>query len=60
MYGERGVKVFIREYGKPSIDDALYFTGTRRADFRNVKPASPWRCVALTRREKSSRMWVAR
>ena len=37
MYGERGVKVFVREYGKPTGDDTLYFTGTHRADFRNVK-----------------------
>jgi len=37
MYGERGVKVFVREYGKPTGDDTLYFTGTHRADCRNVK-----------------------
>ena len=33
--GERGVKVFVREYGKPTGDDTLYFTGTHRADCRN-------------------------
>jgi len=37
MYGEHGVKVFVREYGKPTGDDTLYFTGTHRADCRNVK-----------------------
>ena len=37
MYGERGVKVFVREYGKPTGDDTLYFTGTHRADCRNEK-----------------------
>ncbi|MHB1237745.1 MAG: MvaI/BcnI family restriction endonuclease [Gallionella sp.] len=37
MYGEKGVKVFVREYGKPTGDDTLYFTGTHRADCRNEK-----------------------
>jgi len=37
MYGERGVKVFVRKYGKPTGDDTLYFTGTHRADCRNEK-----------------------
>jgi hypothetical protein len=31
------VKVFVREYGSPTGDDTLYFTGTHRADCRNVK-----------------------
>jgi len=37
MYGEEGVKVFVRKYGKPSGIDTLYFTGTHRADCRNEK-----------------------
>lgn len=36
MYGEQGVKVFVREYGKPTGDDTLYFTGTHRVDCRNA------------------------
>ena len=32
LYGENGVKVFVREYGKPAGDDTLNFTGTHRAD----------------------------
>jgi hypothetical protein len=30
-------KTFVREYGKPTGDDTLYFTGTHRADCRNEK-----------------------
>jgi hypothetical protein len=37
MYGENGVKAFVRQYGKPTGDDTLYFTGTHRADCRNDK-----------------------
>ncbi|MBI5437550.1 MAG: MvaI/BcnI restriction endonuclease family protein [Nitrosomonadales bacterium] len=37
MYGEDGVKAFVRKYGKPSGEDTLYFTGTHRADCRNEK-----------------------
>ena len=37
MYGEEGVKVFVREFGTPTGDDTLYFTGTHRAACRNVK-----------------------
>jgi|CXWL01.1.fsa_nt_gi hypothetical protein len=37
MYGENGVKAFVRKYGKPSGVDTLYFTGTHRADCRNEK-----------------------
>lgn len=37
MYGEAGVKVFVREFGAPTGDDTLYFTGTHRADCRNEK-----------------------
>lgn len=37
MYGEDGVKTFVRKYGKPTGDDTLYFTGTHRADCRNER-----------------------
>lgn len=37
MYGENGVKAFVRKYGKPSGEDTLYFTGTHRAACRNNK-----------------------
>lgn len=37
MYGENGVKVFVRKYGKPTGEDTLYFTGIHRADCRNEK-----------------------
>lgn len=37
MYGDDGVKAFVRKYGKPSGVDTLYFTGTHRADCRNEK-----------------------
>lgn len=37
MYGDAGVKAFVREFGTPTGDDTLYFTGTHRADCRNEK-----------------------
>ena len=37
MYGNNGVKSFVRKYGKPSGVDTLYFTGTHRVDCRNAK-----------------------
>jgi hypothetical protein len=37
MYGERGVKAFIKEFGSPTANDTLYFTGTHRAGSRNEK-----------------------
>lgn len=37
MYGDAGVKVFVREFGTLTGDDTLYFTGTHRADCRNEK-----------------------
>ncbi|MDH4234747.1 MAG: MvaI/BcnI family restriction endonuclease, partial [Gallionella sp.] len=37
MYGEAGVKAFVRKYGAPTENDTLYFTGTHRANDRNAK-----------------------
>lgn len=37
MYGESGVKVFVRKFGAPSGNDTLYFTGTHRVNNRNAK-----------------------
>lgn len=37
MYGEAGVKAFVRQFGSPSGNDTLYFTGTHRANSRNAK-----------------------
>jgi hypothetical protein len=37
MYGDEGVKAFVRKYGAPSGNDTLYFTGTHRANSRNAK-----------------------
>jgi len=37
MYGEAGVKAFVRKYGAPTENDTLYFTGTHRANKRNAK-----------------------
>lgn len=37
MYGGEGVKAFVREYGKPTGEDTLYFIGTHRAECRNAK-----------------------
>ncbi len=37
MYGNQGVKAFVRKYGSPSGNDTLYFTGTHRVNNRNSK-----------------------
>ncbi len=37
LYGDEGVKAFVRKYGAPSGNDTLYFTGTHRANNRNAK-----------------------
>ena len=37
MYGEAGVKAFVRKFGVPTDNDTLYFTGTHRANDRNAK-----------------------
>ena len=37
MYGEAGVKAFVRKFGAPTKNDTLYFTGTHRANNRNAK-----------------------
>ena len=37
MYFEQGVKAFVRQFGSPTDNDTLYFTGTHRANFRNEK-----------------------
>lgn len=37
IYGEGGVKAFVRKFGAPTGNDTLYFTGTHRADCRNEK-----------------------
>jgi MvaI/BcnI restriction endonuclease family len=37
MYFEQGVKAFVRQFGSPTGDDTLYFTGTHRANLRNEK-----------------------
>ena len=37
FYGERGVKAFVTEFGSPTANDTLYFTGTHRAGSRNKK-----------------------
>lgn len=37
MYFEQGVKAFVRQFGSPTSDDTLYFTGTHRANLRNEK-----------------------
>ncbi|MBY0576037.1 MAG: MvaI/BcnI restriction endonuclease family protein [Gallionellaceae bacterium] len=37
MYGDEGVKAFVRKFGAPSGNDTLYFTGTHRANNRNAK-----------------------
>lgn len=37
MYGNEGVKAFVRKFGAPSRNDVLYFTGTHRAGHRNPK-----------------------
>lgn len=35
IYGENGVEVFVRRFGKPTGDDTLYFTGLHKANNRN-------------------------
>ncbi len=37
MYGNQGAKAFVRQYGSPSGNDTLYFTGTHRVNNRNPK-----------------------
>lgn len=37
MYGDEGVKAFVRKFGAPSGNDTLYFTGIHRANNRNDK-----------------------
>jgi hypothetical protein len=37
MYGDRGVKAFVRKFGAPTGDDTIYFTGTYRVNQRNEK-----------------------
>lgn len=37
MYGAEGVKAFVRQFGAQTDNDTLYFTGTHRANDRNVK-----------------------
>lgn len=37
MYGAEGVKAFVRQFGVPTGNDTLYFTGTHRANDRNAK-----------------------
>lgn len=37
IYGEGGVEVFVRKFGRPTGNDTLYFTGTHRADCRNSR-----------------------
>jgi len=35
-YGEKGVKNFVREFGRETKNDTLYFTGTHRVNSRNT------------------------
>lgn len=37
MYRTAGVKAFVRQFGAPTGDDTLYFTGTHRVNDRNAK-----------------------
>ncbi len=37
MYAEQGVKAFVREFGAPTGDDTLYFTGNHRVNNRNAR-----------------------
>ena len=37
MYGDAGVKAFVRKFGSPAENDTLYFTGTHRVNERNAK-----------------------
>lgn len=35
IYGENGVEVFVRKFGKPTGNDTLYFTGLHKANSKN-------------------------
>lgn len=35
VYGENGVEVFVRKFGKPTGNDTLYFTGLHKANNKN-------------------------
>lgn len=35
IYGENGVEVFVRKFGKPTGSDTLYFTGLHKANSKN-------------------------
>lgn len=35
VYGENGVEVFVRKFGKPTENDTLYFTGLHKANNEN-------------------------
>jgi len=37
MYGERGVKAFVKQFGSPTKNDTLYFTGIHKVGLRNEK-----------------------
>ena len=37
MYGDAGVKAFVRKFCSPTDNDTLYFTGTHRVNERNAK-----------------------
>ena len=37
IYGDAGVKAFVRKFGAPAENDTLYFTGIHRANARNAK-----------------------
>ncbi len=36
MYKERGIKAFVTQFGKPTKNDTLYFTGLHRVNHRNT------------------------
>lgn len=36
IYGENGVEVFVRKFGKPAGNDTLYFTGLHKANNKNA------------------------
>ncbi len=35
IYGENGVEVFVRKFGKPTVNDTLYFTGLHKVNIKN-------------------------
>lgn len=37
LYGEEGVEAFVRNFGKPTANDTLYFTGLHKVNKRNDK-----------------------